>query len=225
MILIQFFQNKKYISFLLIHTNTSDFQKEGDFFCGFFFDNVYLKSIIMILVGMVALRLAGRKSLSQMTISQAVIMIAIGSILVEPVKEKSTIITILSIALFVLVLYCLEQISLKFPIFENIIFGKSKIVIEEGKIKWNNLKKLRMTKDQLEMILRQNKIGEITDVKLATLEPNGHLGYEVFEDAKAMTVGDFKKLTGDFFKNYEQNNKPKEDSSTHNLFDEVKKNK
>jgi len=34
----------------------------------------------------------------------------------------------------------------------------------------------------------------LDDVKFATIEPNGLLGYELNEDAKPLTVGEFKKL-------------------------------
>lgn len=170
----------------------------------FFLQNTFFNSVVMILVGFIALRLVGRKSLSKLTLSQAVIMIAIGSILVEPVKKKQLDVTIMSIILFVAVLLILEYLALKFPIFEQLLVGKPKIVIHKGKIDFESLKKLRLTEDQLKMILRQNGIGEITDVKIGILEANGNFAYEVYEDAKTLTVGEFKKLTGDFF-NKDQN--------------------
>lgn len=170
----------------------------------FFLQNTFFNSVVMILVGFIALRLVGRKSLSKLTLSQAVIMIAIGSILVEPVKKKQLDVTIMSIILFVAVLLILEYLALKFPIFEQLLVGKPKIVIHKGKIDFESLKKLRLTEDQLKMILRQNGIGEVTDVKIGILEANGNFAYEVYEDAKTLTVGEFKKLTGDFF-NKDQN--------------------
>jgi uncharacterized membrane protein YcaP (DUF421 family) len=54
------------------------------------------------------------------------------------------------------------------------------------------LKKLRLTVDQLEMRLRNQGISNIEDVKKATIEPNGLLGYELQEDAKPLTIGEFK---------------------------------
>lgn len=189
----------------------------------FFINKMLIDAIMMILVGIIALRLAGRKSLSQMTISQAVIMIAIGSILVEPVKEEGVVVTVLTIFLFVLVLYFLEVLSLEFQFFERLIIGKSKIVIEDGEINKKNMKKLRMTEDQLDMILRQNKIGEIAHVKIATLEANGQFGYELIEEAKPMTIGDFKRMTGNFFDDYQKlNEEINKCIEPKNLFDEIK---
>ncbi|MBG9579714.1 membrane protein, partial [Bacillus thuringiensis] len=77
--------------------------------------------------------------------------------------------------------------------------GKSKIVIENGALNIQNLKKLRLTVDQLEIRLRNQGISNIKDIKTATLEPNGQLGYELKEDAKPLTVGDFKKIMDSYF--------------------------
>lgn len=206
-----------------MHNNKCIQVERGFFLLDFFLNKMITEAIVMILIGIIALRMAGRKSLSQMTISQAVIMIAIGSILVEPVKEEGVIITALSIFLFVLVLYCLEMLSLKFPFFEKLVVGKSRIVIENGIVIKKNLKRLRMTTGQLEMILRQNKISEVSDVEIATLEANGQLAYEMFEDAKTLTIGDFKRLTGEFFKNYQLSNEQMGNKiNREDLFEKVK---
>lgn len=42
------------------------------------------KSVVIVIGGTILLRIAGRKSISQMTLSQVVIMIGIGSLLVQP---------------------------------------------------------------------------------------------------------------------------------------------
>lgn len=172
----------------------------------FFINHTLFSATIMILVGFLALRFVGRKSLSKMTLSQAVIMIAIGSILVEPVKKKELDVTILTIFLFVIVLIILEFIALKFPIIERFLVGRPLTVIANGKIEYQNLKKLRLSEEQLYMLLRQNGIDEVTDVKVGTLEANGNFSYEVIGDAKSLTIKEFKKLTGNFFDDYKKMN-------------------
>lgn len=47
---------------------------------------------------------------------------------------------------------------------------------QDGKIITNNLKKLRMSVDQLEARLREDGIASITDVKTASIEITGQLG-------------------------------------------------
>ncbi|WP_186328358.1 hypothetical protein [Paenibacillus sp. 32O-W] len=48
------------------------------------------KSAILVIAGMVLLRIAGRKSISQMSVATTVIMISIGTTIVQPLANKST---------------------------------------------------------------------------------------------------------------------------------------
>ena len=156
--------------------------------------NFIWESFILILSGILLLRVAGRKSISQMTLAQTVVMISIGTIIVQPIVEKSVLKAIASALIFVISVVIIEYLQLKSNAFEKFITGKSKIVIENGILNVSNLKKMRLTVEQLEMRLRNQGISRIGDVKTATLEPNGQLGYELKEDAKPLTVGDLKRL-------------------------------
>ena len=158
--------------------------------------NFVWQSVLMFLAGVLLLRIAGRKSISQMTLAQTVVMISIGTIIIQPIVETSVWKTIIASVIFIGSLILLEFLQLKFNFIEKFITGKSKIVIQNGKIEKTNLRKLRLTADQLEMRLRTNGITKISDVKMATLEPNGQLGYELMDDAKPLTVGEFKNLMG-----------------------------
>ncbi|MFY4675160.1 DUF421 domain-containing protein [Bacillus anthracis] len=156
--------------------------------------NFIWESFILILSGILLLRIAGRKSISQMTLAQTVVMISIGTIIVQPIVEKSVLKAIVSALIFVISVVIIEYLQLKSNAFEKFITGKSKTVIENGILNVSNLKKMRLTVDQLEMRLRNQGISKIGDVKTATLEPNGQLGYELKEDAKPLTVGDLKRF-------------------------------
>lgn len=51
------------------------------------------KSALIFIIGTLILRLGGRKSISQMTISQTIVMIGLGSLLVQPVANKGLFVT------------------------------------------------------------------------------------------------------------------------------------
>jgi uncharacterized membrane protein YcaP (DUF421 family) len=147
------------------------------------------QTAFLILSGILLLRIAGRKSISQMTLAQTVVMISLGTIIVQPIVQKSMWKAIAGAAIFVAAIVILEYLQLKFNLFEKFITGKSKVIIQNGQLNIKNLKKLRLTVDQLEMRLRNKGITKLEDVKFATIEPNGQLGYELEGDAKPLTVG------------------------------------
>lgn len=153
--------------------------------------------ILVVIGGTLLLRMAGRKSISQMTLAQVVIMIGIGSLLIEPVSGDSIWTTLAVGLILVLTLIIMEYVQIKSDKFEKFITGQSKIIIEEGELKEENLRKLRFTVDQLEMKLRQHNVAVISDVRWATLEPNGQVGYELKEEAQPVTKKEFQQLQAD----------------------------
>ncbi|GKU81495.1 DUF421 domain-containing protein [Niallia sp. NCCP-28] len=156
-------------------------------------------SVVLILSGIILLRIAGRKSISQMTHTQTIVMISIGTLIVQPIVENSVIKAIAASTIFVVTILLLEYLQLKWDFFENIVTGKAKVVIKDGVLQRHTLKQLRLTIDQMEMRLRNKGIAKIEDIKTATIEPNGDIGYEMQGDAKPLTVGEFKKLMKKYF--------------------------
>ncbi|QOY38557.2 DUF421 domain-containing protein [Anaerobacillus isosaccharinicus] len=152
------------------------------------------KAILIVIVGSLVLRLAGRKSISQLTVSQTVIMISIGNLMIQPVSERNIFITFLIALLLVLVLIFMEYIQMKNDKFESFITGKGILVIEDGVVLTDNLKRMRLTFDQLEVRLRQENVKHLTDVKLATIEPSGQIGLLLKEYAQPATKHDIQIL-------------------------------
>ncbi|MCQ6277194.1 DUF421 domain-containing protein [Bacillus sp. V3B] len=150
------------------------------------------KAILIVFVGTVLLRIAGRKTIPQMTLAETVIMIGIGSLLIQPVAGKNIWTTFLVGGVLVGTLLVMEFIQMKSDSFEKAITGKAKVVIENGMLNEKNLMKLRLSVDQLEMKLRQKSVSKISDVKWATLEPNGQLGFELKQDAQPVTKKEFE---------------------------------
>ncbi len=149
------------------------------------------KTIVIFFIGKSILRIGGRKSISQMTITQTIVMVGIGSLLIQPIAEENIWSTLLIAFIFTLLMVISEYLEIKFDILESFFSGKAVIVIENGEPNLKNLKKLRLTVDRLETRLRQNGVSSMKDVKTGTLEVSGQLGYELKDDKKPLTKEDF----------------------------------
>ncbi|WP_163579534.1 DUF421 domain-containing protein [Gracilibacillus saliphilus] len=152
------------------------------------------KAILVIVIGTLLLRVAGRKSISQMSLAQTVLMIGIGSLLIQPISGKNIWVTFGVGAILILTLIVMEYSQIKWDIAEKIITGKSVTLVENGQLIEKNLKKYRISVDLLEMLLRQQNVQKISDVESATLEPNGQLGFMLKPEAQPMTKGDLQQL-------------------------------
>ncbi|NWN80454.1 DUF421 domain-containing protein [Bacillus sonorensis] len=137
-----------------------------------------------------------------------------GTIIVQPIIEESVWKTVGAALIFIIVLLLIEYLKMKFDFLENVISGKAVVLVENGALNLKNLKKHRMTVDQLEMRLRTQGISKMFDVKNVTLESNGQIGYELTDEAKPLTVGEFKNLL-------QLHTSAKSASADDNLFKEI----
>ena len=156
--------------------------------------NLIWQTILIFIVGTFYLRISGRKTISQMTIPQTVLVIAIGTLLIDPVTRKGFWATFFLAGILVLSLIITEYIQLKFDKAETVISGKAVPVIENGALLVANMKKLRLTVDKLEERLRQVGITSIEDVQYATMESNGQLGYTLKPEKQPATKEDIQNL-------------------------------
>ncbi|GIN13455.1 DUF421 domain-containing protein [Shouchella clausii] len=187
--------------------------------------NEIWRSLLLIVIGMLLLKISGRKSISQMTIPTTIIMISIGTVIVQPIANKHIVLTITAAVVFILVLLVVEFMQLKWNAFEMVMKGPAIVVIRDGQLHIQNLKKLRMTVDTLEMQLRQQGIANIGDVKTATIESNGGLGYELFDWAKPITHAQMETLLANYLGRSpitKEIKAGKENSGKPSLFEEVK---
>jgi uncharacterized membrane protein YcaP (DUF421 family) len=152
------------------------------------------KAIVIVFGGVLILRLAGRKSISQLTVAQTVMMIAVGSLIIQPVGNRNIWITLMITLLLVLTLLFIEYIVLKNDKLEQFFYSKSVLVVENGQINVEELKKLRLTVDMLEVRLRQESIQKISDLQWATIESNGQLGYLLKPEKQPATKEDIQIL-------------------------------
>ena len=152
------------------------------------------QAILIFFVGTFILRVGGRKSISQMTISQTIVMIGLGSLLIQPVSGKGLTITFLVAFILTVLMIITEYLEIKVDFLETLFSGKAVVVIENGKLNIKNLRKLRLSIDRLETRMRQAGISSIEDVKQATIEVSGQLGYELKDNKKPLTQEDFIKL-------------------------------
>ncbi|WP_203362774.1 YetF domain-containing protein [Bacillus sp. REN10] len=152
------------------------------------------KACLMLLVGIVLLRIAGRKSVTHMTVVQTVIMISIGSIIIQPFIEHKVLGSVTAASVFIILLLFMEWLQLKFNFMEWLLTGVAIPVVQDGQLVEKNLRKLRYTVDQLETKLREQGVSSIDHVKWTTVEPNGKIGYELKEEYKPLTKKDLYDL-------------------------------
>jgi uncharacterized membrane protein YcaP (DUF421 family) len=172
----------------------------------------------VVIFGFVMLRLAGKKVMAEMTPLEMVTVLAIGTIIGHAVVENQFWKTLVCLALFVFILRVFQFLALKFRWFERVIIGRPTLVILDGKIVNRNLAKLRMTMEQLELRLRRKGISDLADVRTATIEVDGRIGYELVPSAMPLTRGQAEQILGLLHLQM-----PASEKENHRLFEQIRR--
>ncbi|GIP11782.1 DUF421 domain-containing protein [Paenibacillus macerans] len=103
------------------------------------------ESSVLVLAGITLLRIAGRKSIAQSTAATTVIIISIGTMVVQPVAFDPLWKALASASVFIFWLIVVEYLQLKWNWFEGLLSGRSITMIENGQVVPNNMRKLRIS--------------------------------------------------------------------------------
>ncbi|MFB6363424.1 DUF421 domain-containing protein [Paenibacillus elgii] len=183
--------------------------------------NFIWEALIVLFVGFCLLRIAGKKTAEEMTGLEIITLLAMASMIGHAVSGNGLWKTIATLCIFVTLLITVQFLAVKFDWVEKWFMGKATLVIKDGKILPENLKKLRMSVDQLEANLRVKGISSFTDVKSATVEMSGQMGYELMRHAKPVTIGELEKALAQL----QLKQPPQQPKQDGNLFNEVIRHK
>lgn len=122
-------------------------------------------------------RLIGKGQMGQLTVSDFVNAIAIGSIGANMATDhkENVIYYVIGIIVFGGLTYLSNYIALKSRPVRELLEGEPTVVIQNGKLLENNMRKMRYSVDNLLMQLREKDIFNIAQVEFAVAEPNGKL--------------------------------------------------
>ena len=137
----------------------------------------YTRTILLYLVMVLVIRLMGKRQIGQMEPSEFVVAIMVANLATIPMEDDGIalfaglvpICTILGLELL------LSYLNLKSSRLRKLLCGKPVILIENGKLVQENLRRTRVTLDELTGHLREKDVLDITTVQYAILETDGNL--------------------------------------------------
>ena len=152
----------------------------------------YLRTIILYALLILTIRLLGKRQVGQMEPSEFVVTMLVANLAAIPMQDGGIplfsgvvpIVTILGVELL------LSAVSLRSIRLRKILCGKPVILIENGRILRENLKKTRVTLDELSGHLREKDVLDPRTVQYAILETNGNLSVFPYPKEKPASAKD-----------------------------------
>jgi len=156
-----------------------------------------IRTIVIYFLLIIFMRIMGKREIGQLSAIDFVVAIVIAELAAIPLSDiKIPLIRgILPIAILTLAQISLSLLCLKSNAFRRIIYGIPNILIANGKIQQNEMRKARYNIDDLLTQLREREVFNIADVEFAVLETSGQLTVSLKPQKKALTADDLKIRT------------------------------
>ena len=149
---------------------------------------IIFRTILFYFVVAISYKIMGKRELGELGVFDFIISMLISqlvAICIENYKD-SILFTLVPIIILVLFQIVFAKITIKSDKFKQILDGKESVIINKGKLNFNEMVKQRYSLNDLLLQLRDKSISTIEDVEYAILETNGKLS--VFEKKKNKNV-------------------------------------
>lgn len=147
-----------------------------------------IRTVLMYFFVIMAVRIMGKRQLSEMQTTELVITLIIADIASIPMQNTSQ--PLLTGIIPILILICAEifisLIMMKSSKIRNLICGKPEVLINNGTLCQNTLRALRLTTEDLCVQLRQLGAYDINDVQYCIIEPNGKLSIQLKPEKRSV---------------------------------------
>ena len=159
----------------------------------------FFRTVVLYGVLLACIRLMGKRQIGQMEPAEFVVAMLVADLAAVPMQDMGVplysgivpMATVLSGEL-ILATLCLRSVRLR-----RLLCGKPVILIENGRILQKNLRKTRVTMDELTGHLREKDILDLRTVQYAILETNGNLSVFPFPAEVAPSAKDLKVHPGE----------------------------
>ncbi|MDR9854430.1 DUF421 domain-containing protein [Paenibacillus sp. VCA1] len=150
---------------------------------------VIIRTLASIVVLFGLTKLLGKRQISQLSFFEYITGITIGDLAAAislNVKE-AWYLGVISLTVWVLVSLGIEFLQLKSKKARDFLDSKSTVLIKDGKVMDDNLKKERLTNEELMQLLRSKNAFKAAEVEFAVMEPNGEINVLLKKENQPLT--------------------------------------
>lgn len=150
------------------------------------------RTVLFYVILMVGVRLMGKRQIGQLEPSEFVVTMMVANLATIPMENTDLPIHsgLVPIATILTLEWLFSALTLRSLRLRALFCGKPVILIENGNLLQKNLRKARITLDELTGHLREKDVLDLRSVQYAILETNGNLSVFPFPDARPATAGE-----------------------------------
>ena len=158
---------------------------------------IITKGLFSIVTLFLPSKMMGRKQVSELNLFDYIIGISIGSIAAEMTLNKDIgfFEGVLAIFVYAFIAYCITKLTNKSIIARRLVSGSPCILIENGNILYEALKKSKIDVNDLLQQARSSGYFNLNQIEYAIMEPNGKISFLLRSKYQPVTRTDMKLKT------------------------------
>ena len=128
---------------------------------------------------LVLTRVIGRRELSQLAPFDLILLIILGDALQQGLTQDDYSVTgaIIIVGTFAVLQVLMSWLGFRFPPLRPVLEGEPLIIVQDGKPIEKNLKRERLTLEEVMESARLHEIGSMDEVEWAVIERNGEISF------------------------------------------------
>jgi uncharacterized membrane protein YcaP (DUF421 family) len=141
--------------------------------------DIALRAVFLYVFIVVVMRVIGRRELSSLTAVDLVLLIVLGDAIQQGLTQDDYSVTgaVIAVATISAVQVASSYVAFRSKRARKVIEGEPIVVIQDGTVLQNNLKRERLTEDDVAEEMRMQQIGSFDEVQWAILETNGQISF------------------------------------------------
>ncbi|OMF42354.1 MULTISPECIES: DUF421 domain-containing protein [Paenibacillus] len=157
---------------------------------------VAIRTLMAVAILFLITKILGKRQVSQLSLFEYITGITIGNLAATiPMERESTwYLGLIALSVWVLTTLGIEYLQIKSKKIRDITDGRTTILIKDGKILEDNLRKERLTLDELMEQLRSKNVFKVSDVEFALMETSGEVNVLLTKDKQPVTLKDLNML-------------------------------
>jgi uncharacterized membrane protein YcaP (DUF421 family) len=156
--------------------------------------DIIIRSACVYLFMIIALRIFGKKELSQLNTADVILILLISNSVQNAMVGSDTSLWggLAAAAVLFIINFTLKKLMYKYPKFSDFMQEKPEILIHNGTLDFKSLSKLNITSDELREAMREHGVEHFSEVKLAMLEIDGNIS--IISGEKNLRQTHYKRL-------------------------------
>jgi uncharacterized membrane protein YcaP (DUF421 family) len=141
--------------------------------------DLVVRTIYVFVLILIVTRAVGRRELSSMEPFDLILLVVIGDLVQQGVTQSDYSLTGTTtvIATMAVLVVATAYLSFRFKRLRPLLEGEPTLLIADGELLERNVRRQRMTVQEIEAEARMQSIGTLDDVRYAVLETNGQLSF------------------------------------------------